>query len=211
MTRKGARKAGRVTVVRALEEARYGPQGLLNLRDSMPSEVEATTRAESWLRERQMLGVAETLIITGRGQGSPGGIGVVREGVRKLLNSLRRRGVIEGFSENGPGSFLVRVAPIRSLFEAPARRGERKVARAGTAAVPDGTGLAGLGPELSRDLRRLAEQSLISLGVARHKKFVDGEMLRQFTLLATSLPVGAQREQLLADAIQRALSEYEGG
>ena len=211
MTRKGPRKAARVTVVRALEEARYGPQGLLNLRDSMPGEVEATTRAESWLRERQMLGVAEALIITGRGQGSPGGVGVVREGVRKLLGSLRRRGVIEGFSENGPGSFLVRVAPIRSLFDAPARRGERKTARGGAAAASDETALAGFGPELLRDLRRLAEQSLLSLGVAHHEKFVDGEMRRQFTLLAASLPDGAQREQQLADAIQRALSEYEGG
>ena len=42
------------TVVRALEEARYGPHGLLNLRESMPTEEQARSRAEAWLRHKRV-------------------------------------------------------------------------------------------------------------------------------------------------------------
>ncbi len=201
------------TVVRALEEARYGPHGLLNLRESMPTEEQATTRAEAWLRERQVMGIAEAVIITGRGSGSPGGIAVVREGVRKLLNSLKRRGVVDGFSENGPGSFLVKVAPIKRLFEAPRRRREKR-----SEAMPSGDSgsaaavmrsLVGLSPDLTAALRKLALASLHSLGVEGAESLVESEMLRQFTLLTTSLPGGSNRERLLGEAVQRALREYE--
>ena len=206
------RKRTPSTVVRALEEARYGPNGLLNLRESMPTEQQATSRAEAWLRERQVMGIVEAVIITGRGHGSPGGIPVVRESVRRLLNSLKRRGVVDSFSENGPGSFVVKVAPIKRLFEAPRRRRDKKI----PATSSDNSGVAsvasllvGLRPELVVDLRNLALSSLSSLGVTATENLIKSEMMRQFTLLTNSLPDGSDREQLLSEAAKRALREYD--
>ena len=200
-------------VVRALEEARYGPEGLLNLRDSMPTEAQATARAEAWLRERQVLGIQEAVIITGRGAGSPGGVAVVREGVRKVLSLLRRRGVVDEFRENGPGSFLVTIAPLRRMLDAPRRHRDLRRAPA-TAAPLSGelaAALAGLGTESRVLLRRLAELSLAALGVPLSETFVSHEMLRQFTLLAASIPDGPGKEQTLLEAARRAVAEFEEG
>jgi hypothetical protein len=202
------RKPRRPAVVRALEEARYGPNGLLNLRDSMPSEEQARQRAEAWLRERQVMGIRETVIITGRGAGSPGGVGVVREGVRKLLNSLKRRGVVDAFRENGPGSFVVTVAPLKRLFEAPRRRRENPKSNPAAAEVSL-PALAGLSSDVTEQLRKLAQASLQSLGVEGADSLVESEMMRQFALLTVSLRSGEEHEALLAEAISRALWEYQ--
>jgi hypothetical protein len=197
--------ASRNAGIRALEEARYGRDALLNLRDSLPTESDAVARAESWLRERQVRGIAEVLIITGRGKSSPGGTGIVREGVRRLLNSLRRRGVIAAYGENGPGSFLVALAPMKKLFESPARRRDRKSGHA----PPPGVTIEGLPSGLLDDLRLLAQQSLLSLGVDPSGDFLEGEMRRQYSVLSASLPTSHDRESLLAAAVRRAISEYE--
>ena len=195
--------------MRALEEARYGPEGLLNLRDSMPSEAEAATRAENWLRERQVLGIAEAVVITGRGSGSPGGVAVVREGVRKVLSSLKRRGVVADFSENGPGSFLVAIAPLKNLFEAARRRRGPRETNAQRAGASGAAGMEGLSAATIAQLRRLAELSLLSLGVAADERFLEGEMRRQFSLLASSISGSVNSSHVLAEAIQRAIAEYE--
>ena len=198
-----SRKKPPSTIVRALEEVRYGPNGLLNLRDSMPTETEAVTRAEAWLRERQVMGIAEVVIITGRGSGSPGGIAVIREGVRKVLNSLKRRGVVDKFNENGPGSFLVSVAPLKRLFEAPRRRRESSSRRESSTVV------AGLSSEAQSELRLLALASLRSLGVAESVNLLESEMARQFSLIVASLPEGTNRDSVLTEALRRARQEYE--
>jgi hypothetical protein len=206
------KKRARPAVVRALEEARYGPNGLLNLRDSMPTGEQAKLRAESWLRERQVMGITDAVIITGRGAGSPGGIAVVREGVRTTLNSLKRRGVVDGFSENGPGSFAVKVAPLKRLFEAARRKRETRTAEAsqsGGETVHNPASLAGLSSELMQLLRKLATASLRSLGVSGSESLVESEMIRQFSILSKAVATGPDRERLFTDAVRRALGEYD--
>ncbi len=72
----------RAGVLSALDEARFGMQRTLNLRESLPTVADAVARAEAWLRERQVTITGEVLIVTGRGKGSPGGVSVVREAIR---------------------------------------------------------------------------------------------------------------------------------
>ena len=115
----------------AFDEARFGSQRTLNLRESLPTAEQAATRAESWLRQSQMARAGEVLIITGRGRGSDGGVSVVREAINALLHVLRRRGVVREFREHTAGSFVVTLAPIAELWEAPRRKRDRvrRVAR----------------------------------------------------------------------------------
>ena len=83
-----------IALHRAFDEARFGPARTLDLRASMPSAADAVRRTEPWLRERQMARAGDVLVITGRGKGSPGGVAVVREAIRKLLGTLKRKGVV---------------------------------------------------------------------------------------------------------------------
>jgi hypothetical protein len=93
----------------AFDEARYGNGRTLNLRDGLPTPAEAVARAEAWLRQQQVdlssrSGDAEVLIITGRGNNSPGGISVVRSAIEGLIHRLRSRGVVATHREHTPGS-----------------------------------------------------------------------------------------------------------
>src|ERR1035437_9658131 len=92
-----------ITLHRAFDEARFGAARTLDLRTSMPTGAEAVRRAEPWLRERQMARAGGVLVITGRGRASPGGIAVVREAIRKLLGTLKRKGVVAAVAEHTPG------------------------------------------------------------------------------------------------------------
>src|SRR5690242_6933186 len=100
----------------AFDEARFGPQRTLNLRESLPTAEQAIKRTDSWLRQAQVARAGEVLIITGRGRGSEGGVSVVRESVNSQLHVLRRRGVVRAFQEHTPGSFVVTLAPISELW-----------------------------------------------------------------------------------------------
>lgn len=111
----------RPAVQQAFDEARFGATRILNVRDPMLSGAEAVRRAEGWLRAKQVECAGEVLIVTGRGAGSVDHIAVVREEVRKLLARLRRGGVVSEIVEHTPGSFAVRLAPMRALFEAAPR------------------------------------------------------------------------------------------
>jgi hypothetical protein len=200
-----------VSLQRAFDEARFGPDRTLNLRAHLPTARQAVVRAEAWLRERQVAKAGEVLVITGRGNGSDGGVPVVREAVARLLASLRRRNVVADVREHTPGSFVVRLAPVHALFEAPARR--REPARR---AVPDPEALAGLAPDTRARLRELAVQSINALGVQATERthgaaeaFVRDEMLRQFAALSPAAGDGGDRELRLRAAIERALEEYE--
>ena len=106
----------------AFERVRFGPLRTLNVRASKLTRQESAARVESWLRSKQVELTGEVLVITGRGAGSLDGIPVVKEATQKVLNRLRRLGVIESYGEDTPGSFIVSLAPLRSLLEAPARR-----------------------------------------------------------------------------------------
>ena len=194
-----------MSLSQAFDELQFGPSRTLNLRDERPTAAQAVTRAEAWLRERQMARAGEVLVITGRGKGSDGGVGVVREAVLKLLTSLKRRGVLTAVREHTAGSFVVRLAPVTALFEGGQRKREARMPR-----QEDPRVLEGLDRETRQQLRRLAERALDALGVhGVGARFVTDEMVRQFTALAPSVPEGPDRERRLREAIQRAFEEYD--
>jgi DNA-nicking Smr family endonuclease len=191
------------TPVFALDEARYGRERILNLHTSHPTAAEAVRRVDAWLRERQAAKVGEVLVITGRGRGSLDGVPVVRGAIVRLLPALRRAGVISEAREHGEGAFVVRLAPLQALVDAPRRRRP-------TAAKPvaDPQAFAGLDEESRALLRRLALTALASLGVrSPSETFIGEEMLRQFTILA---PTVDHTETALRAVLLRALEEYEG-
>src|SRR6476620_7777799 len=112
-------------VWRAFDEADFGSKNSLNLRDSLPSAADAAFRTEAWLRERQVSGAKEVLIITGRGNQSPDGVSVVGVSVLTLLPALHRRGVVSEWREHSPGSLVVRLYPISTLLNSPRRKRDR--------------------------------------------------------------------------------------
>lgn len=188
--------------MRLFDELRFGPQRTLNLRDGLPTGDEAVRRAEAFLREQQVHGSREVLIITGRGNQSMGGVAVVRPAVEKLLFVLRRRGVVASHAEHNPGAFVVQIASLRSMVDAPARKRDEpdKPARH--------VEIEGLDTATSDLLRQVAERSLESLGVRPDESALRDEMHRYLSKLAGGLP-SARREDHLRDVLRSALSEYE--
>jgi hypothetical protein len=201
-------RSGKVSlhpVLRALDEAEFGAKNTLNLRESLPTAADARFRAEAWLRERQVGGAKEVLIITGRGNQSPNGISAVREAVLALLPSLRRRGVLSEWREHSPGSVVVMLASISSLLEAPRRKRERGA----KVPTPNPESLQALDSSTLALLRTLAIRSLESLGVREPAKFVEAEMLSKFNSLAGGITPGAEGEARLRDAIQSAIEQLD--
>src|SRR6266550_4599836 len=167
-------RSGRVslhTVRRAFDEAEFGPKNTLNLRESLPTAADARYRAEAWLRERQISRASEVLLITGRGNQSPGGVSAVRAAIVALLPTLRRRGVVSEWREHSPGSFVIKLGSISSLLDAPRRRRDRVPAPA----PADPKSLAEPDTETRSLLRRLAVRSLEALGVRDVDKFLEGK------------------------------------
>jgi hypothetical protein len=189
----------------AFDEARFGPTRTLNLRASLPTGHEAATRLERWLRQHQVQQSGEVLVITGRGNNSEAGISIVREASIRVLHELKRKGVIEGFAEHTPGSFVVTLATMKAMLDAPGRRREQTPPPK-PAAPPT---LDALADETRQALRALAERSLDALGVRDRMPFLDGEMLRLFGSLASTVPEGPDRERRLRTAIRAAMSEYD--
>lgn len=189
----------------ALDELRFGAQRTLNLRDALPTAAEAVRRAEVWLRELQVKGAKEALIITGRGNQSIGGIPVVKLAIDKLLYSLHRRGVVGSHAEHNPGAFAVTLAPLRSLAEAAPRR------RDPLAHTPAGPSLRfhGLSQETLVLLRDLAERSLDTIGVDPDGARVTDEMHRYLRVLSPGLPGGDGMESALRSALRAALAEHD--
>jgi hypothetical protein len=200
-----SRRVSLHSVLRAFDESEFGPKNTLNLRESLPTPADARFRAEAWMRERQVAGVSEVLIITGRGNQSPNGLSPVREAVLGLMPSLRRRGVVTEWKEHSPGSLAVKLGSIKSLLDAPRRRRERgEVSR-----PPRPDSLRDLEPATIELLRRLAIRSLESLGVRDPEKFVESEMLAKFNSLAASVAPGVQGEARLRAAINAALDQLD--
>ena len=201
-------RSGRISlhsVWKAFDEAEFGQKNTLNLRESLPTAADARFRAEAWLRERQVGGASEVLIITGRGNQSPNGVSAVREGVLALLPSLRRRGVVREWREHSPGSVVVKLASISSLLEAPRRKRER----GSKAPTSNPQALEALEKPTLVLLRRLAVRSLESLGVRDTAKFVEAEMLSKFDSLAGGIVPGVEGEARLRDAITIALEQLD--
>lgn len=200
-----SRKVGLKGLRQAFDEARFGAQRTLNLRESLPTADVATKRAETWLRQQQVDRAEEVLIITGRGNSSEGGVSVVREAVIRLLHVLKRRGVVGGHAEHTPGSFVVTLAPVAALWESPKRNGGRGVA------PPPRTppSLEELDDDTKTMLRNLAERALEGLGVKDTAQFLQAEMLKQFGAIAASVGDAPGREARLKKAIRAALDQHE--
>jgi hypothetical protein len=192
----------------AFDEAAFGQDRTLNLRESLPSAADARSRAESWLRMRQVMRSGEVLVITGRGNQSVNGIGVVRDAILALMPSLRRRGVVKSWREHTPGSIVVKLAPVATLLGA-AKRSRQRDSAAGQPGHLVPASLAALEPETLTLLRRLATQTIESLGVSNTESFVEDEMQRIFVMLSATLPVSADREGTLQRAIASAIEDLE--
>lgn len=200
-------RAPHIALHRAFDEARFGPARTLDLRASMPTVAEAVRRAEPWLRERQMARAGDVLVVTGRGRGSPGGVSVVREAIRKLLMRLKRKGVVAAIGEHTAGSFVVTLAPVRALFETVprSRSSDARIAPA------DPRELRALDAGTRTQLRALAIRSLEVLGAPRTEGLVHEEMVRQFSILSSAVaPDETDREgrlQFLIDAARDAFDD----
>jgi hypothetical protein len=199
------RVSGFAGLQQAFDEVRFGAARTLNLRGTLPSGSEAAARLERWLRQHQVQQSGEVLVITGRGNNSEGGIAVVREASMRVFHELRRKGVVEAFAEHTPGSFVVTLASMKALLQAPGRRREQTPPPK-PAAPPT---LEALADETRELLRALAERSLDALGVRDRTPFVESEMLRLFGSLASTVPPGPDRERRLRTAIRSAMSEYD--
>jgi hypothetical protein len=201
-------RSGKVSlhsVWKAFDEAEFGPKNILNLRESLPTAADARFRAEAWLRERQVSRANEVLLITGRGNQSPGGVSAVRGAIVALLPALRRRGVVIEWREHTPGSFVVKLGSISSLLDAPRRKRDRAL----VAKPADPRSLAELESSTLSLLRRLAVRSLESLGVRNPEKFVNAEMLSKFNSLAGGVAPGVEGEARLREAISTALEQLD--
>src|SRR5947199_9418111 len=99
------------SVLRAFDEAEFGLKNILNLRESLPTAADARHRAEAWLRERQISRASEVLVITGRGNQSPGGVSVVRSAILALLPAQRRRGLVAAWQVHSPGAYGLHYGP----------------------------------------------------------------------------------------------------
>lgn len=188
----------------ALDEAAFGRERTLNLRESLPSADEARSRTEVWLRARQMTNAGEVLLITGRGNQSAGGVGVIRQEILAMLPGLRRRGIVASWKEHSPGSMVIKLAPVSTLLAAPKRRRGTPDADTVKGAT---SALTGLDPETLRVLRQLAITNLEALGVVETTQFIEQEMARAFSVLIRALPEGANREEVLRAAVQKAIDE----
>ncbi|HEX6315418.1 MAG TPA: hypothetical protein VFZ73_11190 [Gemmatimonadaceae bacterium] len=165
---------------------------------------DSAKRVETWLRSKQVELNGEVLIITGRGAGSFAGVPVVKEATRKVLNRLRRQGVVEAFAEDTPGSFVATLAPLRALLEAPRRRGTPPpVPHKGRSTI------AGLRAEVQERLHYLASRSLDALGVSNaSEKQIASEMERQFSMISRTVPASVDPDSWIDQAVNRALQEY---
>jgi hypothetical protein len=185
----------------AFDEVRFGAARTLNLRESLPSGAEAARRVDAWLRQQQVEQAGELLVITGRGNNSESGIAVVREATLRVFHELRRKGVVEDFTEHTPGSFVVTVAPMRDV------KGRGESPPVPPSPVPPT--LSALAESTREQLRILAERSLDALGVRERGPFLENEMLRLFGELAEGAGNGSDREARLRAAIARALAEVD--
>jgi len=201
-------RSGKVSlhsVWKGFDEAEFGQKNILNLRESLPSAADARFRAEAWLRERQVSGAKDVLIVTGRGNQSPDGVSAIRKVILVLLPLLRRRGVVSEWREHTPGSVVVKLGTISSLLEAPRRRRERGSKM--TVSSPEA--LRALESSTLSLLRTLAIRSLESLGVRTPEKFVEAEMLSKFDSLAAGITPGADGEAKLRNAIASAIEQLD--
>lgn len=196
------KKAPLTSLWRALDEAAFGSERTLNLRESLPSAAEARARTETWLRARQVMNADEVLVITGRGNQSAGGVGIVRREILAMMPSLRRRGIVTSWKEHSPGSIVVKLAPTTALFSAARRRRDNPARSPGETSV-----ILGLDSQTMSMLRQLAIANLEALGVRNSDGFLKEEMTRIFSILSSAVPESERTESSLREAIRHAIEE----
>jgi hypothetical protein len=189
----------------ALDEATFGVERTLNLREQLPSAADARARTETWLRARQVTRTESVLIITGRGNQSTGGVSIVREEILRLLPSLRRRGIVESWREHNPGALVVNLAPLNALLGAGRRRRDNELREKPSHPAA----LNGISPETRGLLRQLAIARLDALAVDATDQFIEDEMMRIFSTLLRSVPADGDRETSLQSAIRLAIEEAD--
>lgn len=156
----------------------------------------------------QVMRSESVLVITGRGNQSVDGIGVIKETITGLLHSLRRRGVVKSWVDHNPGSVVVTLAPVSTLLGTPKRnRVEESNDQQQPVAFPPS--LAGLHPKTFSLLRQLAVRTIESLGVSKTELFVKDEMEKTFATLSKTLPPGRDREATLRHALLSALADLD--
>lgn len=198
------RKGPPAATAASFERARFGPLRTLNVRASRLTRQESAARVEAWLRSKQVELTGDVIVITGRGAGSIDGIPVIKDATQLVLNRLRRLGVIESYGEDTPGSFVVSLAPLRSLLEAPARRRNPT-----TTEVRRTPSIHGLKPATRDRLRYLASRAIDALGVKDpSESVVEGEMARQFSMIVRTAPTGVDADKWVDGAVAKALREY---
>lgn len=187
----------------ALDEATFGPDRTLNLRESLPSAAEARLRTDNWLKAKQVAKAEEVLIITGRGNNSVGGIGVVRQAILQMMPALRKKGVVESWREHSPGSVVVTLAPMSALFSAANRRRGGAVHET----THEDSSLSGLSAQAISELRQLAMYNLDAIGVDHGEQFLRAEMIRTFSRLMSAIPDAQRSEESLRASIKAAIEE----
>jgi len=193
---------------RAFDEAQFGDGRTLNVRDGLPTGAEAAARTDAWLRLKQVEGVREVLVITGRGTHSVSALPVIKTHVARRIAALRRAGVVASVTEHTPGSFVVRLSPMSSMLAAAERSSPRSHETRAADALP--RSMASLTPATQRMLRDLAERTLDSLGIRNTtSSMITDEMERQTTLLTRSMPRDADRDGWIRRAALRVLNDLE--
>jgi hypothetical protein len=114
--------------------------------------------------------------------------------------------VIAAHREHSPGSFVVELAPVSSLWESPKRNRGRGVVASPPPTPPS---LESLDSDTRTMLRHLAERALEGLGVQDTSAFVHGEMLKQFSAIAATIGDAPGRDERFKRAVRAALDQYE--
>lgn len=187
----------------AFDRVRFGESARLDLHPLRPTAPQAAARVRAWVLERQVMGLAEVLVITGRGKHSDGGVSAVRTAVHRTLTRLIREGVVATVAEQTPGSVVVTLAPLARRFDAVARRRDPT-----PPPRPPVRRLEGLPDDLIEALEALAAARLEHLGVSAP---TAGQVVDEMGHLFSRL-VGAQApsEDALRAAILRARDELDG-
>lgn len=193
------------------DESRFGPARRLDIRPATDT-IQATCRhAERWLRERQAARAGDVLVTVGKGHGGSGPASdavqdAVQDAVEAMLRTLRRAGVVERVRVVQQSTFAVSLAPLRALFNAPARSRGRWTPVAGQVDVEPGV----LSVEARTNLRRIAELSLVEVGVEATPNLIETEMRRILSRLSAAVPDDeperGERFRFLLSAVRH---EYE--
>jgi hypothetical protein len=115
--------------------------------------------------------------------------------------------VVAEVVEHTAGSFAVKLAPIRALFETVPRTRVRPA----RTAPPNPKEFKALSPATLAALRWLAERALDALGAPHTDGFIRDEMMRQLAVLTSAIaPDEKDRQARLRSLIAAASDAFDG-